>query len=397
MSTSGIVHDDTFCFSGTNYHLWKIHMLCHFRAMGPNFVRIVLVGASPWKDELFPSSEENDDMLCGYGAKNAIIRSISLEVFESIMTCVSAHEMWTKLEEIYGGSNLDEVNHISEESLEEFSTSSYHEELHIASPSMCSVISNSSTSPSYGLSQGNDMVSGNIICDDDGVLNIDDLSCINANVVASLDLNTSSKNEIHSCVDSPCISYRDSLNNFCDDMFDTPCCHDLYTSSSSSCCLPNHVEEIREISAHVIKGDFARKAKKEITTLERKCYECQEDGNESPTLDDEEYSSPKGSSSTSNVHMCLMARGITEVSSTLCSDNDECGDETNIDMSQEIYEIGKALHGVNKNTYVMFKDLITHFGKCNDLLHEEQEQNEKLDSNLLDSLQTLRDLESSKE
>ena len=65
MSTSGIVHDDTFCFSGTNYHLWKIRMLCHFRTMGPNFVRIVLVGASPWKDDLFPTSEENDDMLCG--------------------------------------------------------------------------------------------------------------------------------------------------------------------------------------------------------------------------------------------------------------------------------------------------------------------------------------------
>ena len=115
MSTSGIVHDDTFCFSGTNYHLWKICMLCHFRTTGPNFVRIVLVGASPWKDELFPSIKENDDILCGYGAKNALIRSISLEVFESIMTCASAHEMWTKLEEIYGGFNLVDIHHLSEE------------------------------------------------------------------------------------------------------------------------------------------------------------------------------------------------------------------------------------------------------------------------------------------
>ena len=45
----------------------------------------------------------------------------------------------------------------------------------------------------------------------------------------------------------------------------------------------------------------------------------------------------------------------------------------------------------------MFKDLISHLGKCNDLLHEEQEQNEKLDCNLLDALETLRGLESSKE
>ena len=242
------------------------------------------------------------------------------------------------------------------------------------------------------------MVSGNIICDDDVVLDIDDLSCPNASVVASMDLSISStKNVIHSCVDSPCISYRDSLNTSCDDMLDSPCCHDLYASISSSYCLTNHVEEIRENSAHITNGEIARRAKKEITMLERKCYECQEDGHGYPTLDDEESPSPKESSSTSDVHMCLMARGNTEVSSTLSNDIDESDDECDRDMSQEIYEIGNSLRGVNKNTYEIFKDLITHFGKCNDLLHEEQEQNEKLDCNLLDALETLRDLESSKE
>nr|XP_040253972.1 vegetative cell wall protein gp1-like [Aegilops tauschii subsp. strangulata] len=131
--------------------------------------------------------------------------------------------------------------------------------------------------------------------------------------------------------------------------------------------------------------------------LERKCYECQEDGHGYPTLDDEESPSPKESSSTSDVHMCLIARGTTEVSSNLSNDNGESDDECDRDMSQEIYEIGNSLRGVNKNTYEIFKDLITHFGKCNDLLHEEQEQNDKLDCNLLDALETLRDLESSKE
>ena len=398
MSTSGIVHDDTFCFSGTNYHLWKIRMLCHFRTMGPCFVRIVLVGASPWKDDLFPTSEENDDMLCGYSAKNAIIRFISLEVFESIMTCVTAHDMWTKLEEIYGGSNLVDVHHLPEELIEEVSTSSNHEDLHIASSSVYLDISTSSASPSCGMSQGNDMVSENIICDDcDDVLNIDDLTCIHGSVVDSMDLSISSKNDLHSCVDSPCISFGDSLNTFCDDMLDTPCFHDLCASISSSCCLTNHVEETRENSAHIINEEIARGAKKDITLLERKCYECQEHGHGYPTLDDKETPSPKESSSTSDVHMCLMARGNTEVSSTLCNDIDESNDECDRDMSQEIYEIGNSLRGVNKNTYEMFKDLITHFGKCNDLLHEEQEQNEKLDCNLLDALETLRDLESSKE
>ena len=74
-----------------------------------------------------------------------------------------------------------------------------------------------------------------------------------------------------------------------------------------------------------------------------KCHECHEYGhyaNECPTLDNEETSSPNVSSSTSNVHVCLMARGINEVSSSHSYDNDESDDETNNDMSQEIYGIG---------------------------------------------------------
>ena len=38
----------------------------------------------------------------------AIHQAISFEVFKEISTCKSAYETWTKLEDIYGGSNLDE-------------------------------------------------------------------------------------------------------------------------------------------------------------------------------------------------------------------------------------------------------------------------------------------------
>ena len=79
-------------------------------------------------------------------------------------------------------------------------------------------------------------------------------------------------------------------------MLDTPCFHDLYASISSSCCLTNHVEETRENSAHIINEEIARRAKKDITSLERKCYECQEDGHGHPTPDDKETPSPKESS-----------------------------------------------------------------------------------------------------
>ena len=173
MSTKGLVHNDTFDFDGTNYHLWRIRMLCHFRAMGPNVPRIVVVGISIAKDGLSPSLE---DMLLDCEASLVIHQTITFEVFKSISTCKSAHEAWTKLEDIYGGSNLDEDNILWEELMEEFSTFLNHEELSIASTSNYLDTSTSSTSPTCGVPQGNDMVSEEISCDDGSKLIIDDLA-----------------------------------------------------------------------------------------------------------------------------------------------------------------------------------------------------------------------------
>ena len=119
MSTSELVHDDTFCFNGTNYIMWRLRMLCHFRAMGPNALRIVVVGDSNLKDGQSPSLE---DMHLDSQVLSAIHQAISFEVFKEILTCKSAHEAWTKLEDIYGGSNLDEDNILFRELMEGLST-----------------------------------------------------------------------------------------------------------------------------------------------------------------------------------------------------------------------------------------------------------------------------------
>ena len=62
MSFSELVHDPTFIFDGTNYYVWKIHMLNLFRAMVPNYIKnIVYMGFSPPMDsqELSVVDEEN--------------------------------------------------------------------------------------------------------------------------------------------------------------------------------------------------------------------------------------------------------------------------------------------------------------------------------------------------
>ena len=124
MSTSELVHDDTFCFNGTNYIMWRLHMLCHFRDMGPNALRIVVVGDSNLKDGQSPSLE---DMHLDSQVLSAIHQAISFEVFKEISTCKSAQEAWTRLEDIYGGSNLDEENILFGDLMEEFSTFLNHE------------------------------------------------------------------------------------------------------------------------------------------------------------------------------------------------------------------------------------------------------------------------------
>ena len=138
------------------------------------------------------------------------------------------------------------------------------------------------------------MVSGEIICDDDEIaLYIDDSYSINSNGLESLDLNTScNKYFTHSCVRGLCISPRICLIKFCDDMLTSRCGHDQNDSISSSCCMTNHVEEIKKKLAHMIEEEISRRTKK-VSIKRRQCYECHEYGHlarDCPTLDNEESS-----------------------------------------------------------------------------------------------------------
>ena len=318
MSTSELVHDDTFCFNGTNYIMWRLRMLCHFRAMGPNALRIVVVGNSNLKDGQSPSL---DDMHLDCEALSVIHQAITFEVFKSISSCSLAHDAWTKIEDIYGGSNLHEDNILFGELMEEFSTFLNHEELSIASTSDYLHTSTSFTSPTCGIPQGNDMVSEEISC-------------------------------------------NDGVKLICDDMLDLPCCHDRNALVSSSCSMTNHVEEIKKDEACLI---------------------------------DEEPSSPKESSSTPCVHMCLMARGNDEVSSSLSDNDDSCNEEDDEVLTQNLYEIGKTLRRAKNNTYKRLQDVLACFQKRNDLFLYEQAKSEQLEHELAMAHQCLSDLRSLKE
>src|SRR3954468_8958598 len=135
-----------------------------------------------------------------------------------------AHELWTKLQDKYGVSKIcgDDCS---------------------PSSSGRDAFSGSSTSPTCGFPQGNEMVSNVGHCNNDSepiVHNSLSLSYRNASL---LDLNTSSTiNVLHACGYSPYISCKNHLNISHDDMLAISCCHDNHASIFSSCC-DNNVEE----------------------------------------------------------------------------------------------------------------------------------------------------------
>jgi hypothetical protein len=231
MSASYLVHndiiifDDTIIFDGTNYMLWRNRMLSNLRTLCPNIEQFLDVGFSPPMDLQNLSLEDENNLHLEAQVSNEILLSVSSIVYVCLMgsKCKMSHEIWTKLEESFGGSNSHEV----ESEPEELSYPSHHEELQVASTSSRDDCSISSTSPTCDMSQGNDMVSGEIICDDGSfVLCTNDSTLLNPNVVESLDLNTSCKKFFtHSCVKGPCISPRICLIKFCDDMLVSSCDH----------------------------------------------------------------------------------------------------------------------------------------------------------------------------
>jgi hypothetical protein len=139
------------------------------------------------------------------------------------MPFYNSHEFWTTIQEKYDVSNIIDDDCIP--------STSGRDEL-------------SSTSPICGKTQGNVMVSGDEYYNVDSKLTCDNHLYLSHCNASSLDLKTSSTiNDLHACVDSPCISCASCMNKYHDDMLDLSCFHDTNISTSSSCCVSNNVEE----------------------------------------------------------------------------------------------------------------------------------------------------------
>ena len=139
MSSSELVHNAYFLLDGTNYDVWKIRMLDSFRVMDPYIERILDRGYSPPKNPKRLSLLDKNNSYLDAQASNVLFNIVSIVVFDSIMPYRNAHEMWTKLQDKYDVSKIDEDDcSPSTSGRNEYECSFY------------------STSPTCDLSQGNE-------------------------------------------------------------------------------------------------------------------------------------------------------------------------------------------------------------------------------------------------
>ncbi|KAG0537733.1 hypothetical protein BDA96_03G174000 [Sorghum bicolor] len=105
MACSGIDDCETHIFDGTNFALWKNHMLDHFRAKGPKFLWVVTNGLTHNLDHknLTEARKVHFELDCE--AYCYLMRSLSFELFDRINSKGTAYEMWESIKHTFGDSS----------------------------------------------------------------------------------------------------------------------------------------------------------------------------------------------------------------------------------------------------------------------------------------------------
>ena len=66
MSFRGLVHNSMIIFNGTNFNVWKTHMLSHLRVLDPNIELILDIEFSPPKDYESTTLEDEKNLYLRY-------------------------------------------------------------------------------------------------------------------------------------------------------------------------------------------------------------------------------------------------------------------------------------------------------------------------------------------
>ncbi|OQU84882.1 hypothetical protein SORBI_3004G136901 [Sorghum bicolor] len=105
MAAYGLDDCETHIFDGTNFALWKNHMLDHFRAKGPKFWWIVTNGLTHNLDHKNLTKAQKVLFELDCEAYCYLMKSLSFELFVRINSKGTAYEMWESIKHTFGDSS----------------------------------------------------------------------------------------------------------------------------------------------------------------------------------------------------------------------------------------------------------------------------------------------------
>ncbi|KAG0515097.1 hypothetical protein BDA96_10G249900 [Sorghum bicolor] len=105
MVSNGIDDCETHIFDGTNFALWKNHMLDHFRAKGPKFWWIVTNGLTHNLEHKNLTKAQKVLFELDCDAYCYLMKSLSFDLFYRINTKGTAYEMWESIKHTFGDSS----------------------------------------------------------------------------------------------------------------------------------------------------------------------------------------------------------------------------------------------------------------------------------------------------
>ncbi|OQU79002.1 hypothetical protein SORBI_3008G087833 [Sorghum bicolor] len=105
MASSGIDDCETHIFDGTNFALWKNHMLDHFHAKGPKFCWIITNGLTHNLDHKNLTKAQKVLFELDCEAYCYLMKSLSFELFDRINSKGTAYEMWESIKHTFGDSS----------------------------------------------------------------------------------------------------------------------------------------------------------------------------------------------------------------------------------------------------------------------------------------------------
>ncbi|CAN6324860.1 unnamed protein product [Urochloa humidicola] len=92
-------------FDGTNYPYWHIRMSCFLEAKGLGVWRVTEKGMKPLSRPDNPTKADENELHLNAIARNSILESLSMDVFNRVYGLKSAHEIWNTIKELHDGSS----------------------------------------------------------------------------------------------------------------------------------------------------------------------------------------------------------------------------------------------------------------------------------------------------